>query len=107
MLFSDSSVGPGSYSYVSGNLMTTYAATLPRAWEATDRALMQLDMVVVEESKDAFSGRFVGQMVDDRDYTVSLTKVSDDRTEIAVRVGLGDREVSESIHAEIAAILAR
>ena len=107
LLFAGAAAGAGTYAYVSGNLKTTYDATLPRAWEATDRALEQLNMVVEEEKKDAFSGKFSGEMVDGRAYTVSLTRVTDATTEIAVRVGLGDRDVSESIHAEIAAILER
>ncbi len=107
LLFAGAAAGAGTYAYVSGNLKTTYDATLPRAWEATDRALANLDMVVVEENNDAFSGSFSGKMADGRDYTVSLDKVTDETTEIAVRVGLGDRDVSETIHSEIAAMLGR
>ena len=58
--------------------------------------MAQLKMVVVEKNQDAFSGRFSGEMVDGRAYTVSLTKITDATTEIAIRVGLGDRRVGLS-----------
>lgn len=105
LLFGGAAVGAGTYAYVSGNLKTTYDATMSQAWEAAEQALANLNMEVVEANSDAFSGRFTGKMGDGRDYTISLTKVTDETTEIAVRVGLGDRDVSETIHREIAAIL--
>ena len=107
VLFSGAAIGPDTYSYVSGNLKTTYAATLPRAWEATDRALAYLGLVTIDQKRDAFFGRFDGEMADGRDFTVSLTKITDNTTEIGVRIDLGDRSVSETIHAEIANILKR
>lgn len=94
--------GAGAYAYIEGNLKTTYDAALPRAWEATRQALQQLGMKPDLEQHDAFSGTLKGKMADGREFNIAVTKVTDARTEIAIRIGLGDRKVSETVHAKIA-----
>jgi hypothetical protein len=97
--------GAGAYAYIEGNLKTTYDAALPQTWEATRQALQQLGMKPDVEQHDAFSGALKGTMADGREFNIAVTKVSDGRTEVAVRIGLGDRKVSEAVHAKIAADL--
>ena len=44
-------------------------------------------------------------MADGREFNINLTKVTADTTEVAIRIGMGDREVSETIHGKILANL--
>ncbi len=97
--------GAGAYAYVEGNLKTTYDAALPQAWEAARQSLQQLGMKPDVEQHDAFSGALKGKMADGREFIIAVTRVTDTRTEIAIRIGLGDRNASETIHAKIAANL--
>ena len=97
--------GAGAYAYIEGNLKTTYDAALPQTWEATRQAVQELGMKPDVEEHDAFSGTLKGTMADGRDFAIALTKVTDRKTEVAIRIGLGDRKISETVHAKIAANL--
>jgi len=107
LLLAGGAVGAGTYAWVAGNLKTTYDATLPQTWEATRQAVQHLDMKTTVEEQDAFSGNLKGTMADGREFVIRLSKVTEQTTEVAVRIGLGDRDVSETIHSGIAANLRR
>ena len=105
VLLAGGAVGAGTYAYVSGNLKTTYDATLQQTWDAAQKAVRNLDMKAQEEEHDAFSGVLKGTMADGREFNISLTKVTPETTEVAIRIGMGDQEVSKTIHGEILANL--
>ncbi|WP_319560696.1 DUF3568 family protein [Marispirochaeta sp.] len=105
VLLAGGAVGAGTYAYVSGNLKTTYDATLQLTWDASLQAVRSLDMKADRKEYDAFSGVLKGTMADGRDFNISLTKVTAETTEVAIRIGMGDRKVSETIHGEILANL--
>ncbi|TVQ41428.1 MAG: DUF3568 family protein [Spirochaetaceae bacterium] len=107
LLLAGGAVGAGTYAWVAGNLKTTYDAALPQTWEAARQAVQYLDMKTSVEEQDAFSGNLKGTMADGREFTIRLAKVTEQTTEVAVRIGLGDRDVSETIHSRIAANLRR
>jgi len=97
--------GAGAYAYIEGNLKATYDAALPQTWEATLQALQQVGMKPDVERHDAFGGVLKGKMADGREFAIELTRVTDNKTEVAIRIGLGDRKASQSIHGKIAANL--
>jgi hypothetical protein len=97
--------GAGAYAYLEGNLKATYDAALPQTWEATLQALQQVGMKPDVERHDAFGGVLRGAMADGREFAIALTRVSDSKTEVAIRIGLGDKKASQTIHKKIAAIL--
>ena len=97
--------GAGAYAYIEGNLKATYDAALPPTWEATLQALQQVGMKPDVERHDAFGGVLKGTMADGRDFAIELTRVADNKTEVAIRIGLGDRKASQSIHGKIGANL--
>ncbi|WP_321992435.1 DUF3568 family protein [Marispirochaeta aestuarii] len=105
VLLAGGAVGAGTYAYVSGNLKTTYDATLQQTWDAAQKAVRNLDMKAQEEEHDAFSGVLKGTMADGREFNISLTKVTPETTEVAIRIGMGDQKVSKTIHGEILANL--
>lgn len=97
--------GAGVYAWIEGNLKATYDVALPEAWEASRQALQQLGIKADVEQHDAFSGALKATMADGRELSIAVTRVADTKTEVAIRVGLGDRRISETIHARIAANL--
>lgn len=105
VLLAGGAVGAGTYAYVSGNLKTTYDATLQQTWDAAQKAVRNLDMKAQKAEHDAFSGVLKGTMADGREFNISLTKVTPETTEVAIRIGMGDQEVSRTIHGEILANL--
>lgn len=94
--------GVGTYSYIEGNLKRDYMGPLPKVWKAALEALEQLDIPSNVENKDAFGGLVEGIMHDGTKFTIQLKKISDQQTEVGVRVGfLGDRAKSELIQETI------
>jgi hypothetical protein len=97
--------GAGTFAYIKGNLETTYDATMAQTWDATREALQQMGMTADIDRHDAFSGSLKGTMADGKEFNVVVTRVTDTRTEVAIRIGLGDKKISEAIHDKIAANL--
>jgi len=97
--------GAGAYAYIEGKLKATYDAALPPTWEATLQALQQVGLKSDVEQHDAFGGVLKGTMADGREFAIAVTRVTDSKTEVAIRIGLGDRKASQTIHAKIAANL--
>ena len=97
--------GVGTFAFIEGNLKTTYDAAMPQTWDATREALLQMGMKAAIDRHDAFSGSLKGTMADRREFVIAVSRVTDTRTEVAIRIGLGDKKVSEAIHARIAANL--
>jgi len=93
--------GAGAYAYVEGNLKTTYDATLPQVWDATTAALDEMGMKPDMAKHDAFSGTMKGTMADGKEFNITVKRVDDKKTEVGIRIGLGDRKTSEAIHEKI------
>jgi hypothetical protein len=98
-------VGAGTYAYVEGNMKTVYDAGLTQTWEATRLALSGSGMQAEIEEHDGINGLFKGEMADTRVFTVTVSRVADTRTEVAIRIGLGDKDLSEVLHKKIASNL--
>ncbi len=95
--------GFGTYSYIEGNLKRDYVGPLSTAWEATLAALDELNIAPNVQEKDYFGGLIEGIMHDGTKVTIKLKRLSDNLTEVGVRVGsFGDRAKSETIHDKIA-----
>lgn len=95
----------GDYSYIEGNLRKTYSVSLPLAWDATRQALATLGLKPAIERLDSMAGAITGTLDDGREISVTASKLGSKLTEVAIRIGLGDRELSDSIHAQILANL--
>jgi hypothetical protein len=90
--------GAGTYAYVSGELKTTESASLDRAWSASQGAIKELQFKVTTEQKDALQGRLIARTAADKKVEVNLKKISDNTTEIRIRVGtFGDEDLSQLI----------
>ena len=89
--------------YVKGELKTTYAASLDRAWEATLSALKDLQIKVRESKKDATKGDIEATKADGTKVTIALEPAGPDTTTVRIRVGtFGDEEASRVINRKIA-----
>ena len=95
-------VGSVTYSYVSRRLSWTYPGTLVEVWQATLKALQELDLRVQSKSLDGLGGEIEAIRADQTTVAVELRPVSDRTTDVSVRIGtLGDYEQSKTIHEAI------
>ncbi len=98
--------GVGTYAYVSGELKTTLDAPLDRTWAATQAAMKDLNYPITSEQKDALEARLIARTAADKKVTVKLVKVTNNTTEVRVRVGtFGDESLSQLILEKIKARL--
>jgi hypothetical protein len=98
--------GAATVAYVKGELRTTYAASLNRAWEATLSALKDLRINVYSSKKDATEGDIEATKADGTKVKINLEPAGPDTTTVRIRVGMfGDEEASKIINRQIASKL--
>lgn len=95
-------VGAGTVAYVGGELKTAEQVSMDRAWNASLRAMEDLEFRVTKSHKDALAGEITARRADDTKITVRLKKQTDQVTEIRIRVGtFGDETLSRLIYDKI------
>jgi hypothetical protein len=98
--------GVATVAYVKGELKTTYAASLDRAWDATLSALKDLQINVRSSKKDATEGNIEASKADGTKVKIALEPAGPDTTSVRIRVGtFGDEEASKVINRKIASSL--
>jgi hypothetical protein len=96
-------VGFGTYKYLEGNLQRDYIGPPDKLWQATLTAMDELQMASEVQERDYFGGLVKGIMHDGTKITIKMKRLTDNSTEVGVRVGVfGDMKRSEVIHNKIA-----
>lgn len=95
--------GVGTYAYVNGELCSTEAVKLDKAWDAAQAGVKELGYNAVEKHNDAPEAKLTARDAGDKKVQVRLIKQSDTVTEIRIRVGtFGDetpwRQILEKIN---------
>jgi hypothetical protein len=92
----------GTVAYVKGELETTLSASMDNSYNATLRALEQLQLSTIQKTKDALSAEVVARTSEDKKVTITLTRVDDKSTKLTIRVGIfGDQDQSTTIYEHI------
>lgn len=90
--------GAAGYAYVSGVLISTESAPLDRTWDATLAAMKDLQFPITSQRKDALQASLVARNAFDKKISIKLKKVSEQSTEVRIRVGtFGDETASRAI----------
>lgn len=90
--------GAGTYAYIRGEMKGNENATLDRTWSATQAAMKDLEFTVTTQQKDALQARLIARTALDKKIEINLTKISDNLTEVRIRVGtFGDQTLSHTI----------
>jgi len=90
--------GAGAVAYIRGELQATLAQSLEATEQAANKALSQLQLVKINENKDAFVAIITARTADDKKVEIKLTKASAETTKVQIRVGLfGDETRSLAI----------
>jgi len=92
----------GTVAYVKGDLEAVEAKKLDAVYEATKKALEQLQLVVSSDQKDQLSAEVIARDSDDRRIKVKLTAAAQDSTKISIRFGaFGNQTKSRMIYDKI------
>ncbi len=101
-LVTGAGAGAGTYSYIKGELQTTYSEPIQKIWPKTLAAIESLKLTVDTKQMDALGGTIEAHRVDGTAVKLRLTPAGDQSTTIAVRVGtFGNKKQSERIHSAI------
>jgi hypothetical protein len=98
--------GVAGYKYYEGALAVIFQSPFMETWDATLKALNQMNIKVESSSHDVTSGKIKARRDDNERVTISLKYKSAQETEGVIKVGtLGDQDVSMAIKEGIRKVL--
>jgi len=77
----------GTVAYVKGDLEAVEAKKLDTVYDATKKALEQLELSVSVDTKDKISATIIARDSSDKKITVKLNAATEDSTNISIRFG--------------------
>ncbi len=90
--------GAGTVAYLKGELKSMIESPLEETWQATQKALEDLEFPVTSKQKDAFSAELTARDASDKKIEVKFERISSKMTEVRIRVGIfGDESLSQLI----------
>jgi hypothetical protein len=90
--------GAGTVAYIEGELDATLGNGYDQVFDASKRALAQLQFAQVSETKDAFSAVIIARTAEDKKIKITITKQGDNLAKVQIRIGLfGDEQQSRAI----------
>jgi len=87
----------GTVAYVKGDLEASEAKKLDVVYEATKKAMKDLELSITSDSKDALSATIVARDAQDKKATVRLGAITENSTSISVRFGTFGNETKSTM----------
>jgi len=96
-------IGSDAGVYSGGKLYAVAGQDMNRVYLATQRAMKQLELEVVEQAKDVFLAKIVAEAADGKKITIWIKPGPDDSSEISIKAGkiFGEEERSRVIYKQI------
>jgi len=92
----------GTVAYVRGDLEAVEAKKLDIVYDATKKAVEQLELSISKDNKDAMSAMIVVRDSQDKKMTIKLLATTEDSTKLSIRVGMfGSETKSRLIYDQI------
>ena len=99
-------LGVGGYKYYNGSLVVIYKTPFDKTWDASIKALEDLEYQVYERNRKMTTGKIVTTGSVNERIKLDVKYVSLEETEVSIRVGLlGDEVISNKIKDKISDIL--
>ncbi|MCD6338640.1 MAG: DUF3568 family protein [Verrucomicrobia bacterium] len=90
--------GAGGYAYYKGELKSAEGYPLDAVWEATQKAVRRLELVIEESARDALEAKLDAKSAAGKKIHTRLKRLGERATELRIRVGvLGDKTLSRQI----------
>lgn len=88
----------GTVTYTFGELKSIEEASLESTWEATQKTMKDLELIVTSKEKDMLTARLIARGVNDKKIVIKLKNISEELSEVKIRVGtFGDEALSRNI----------
>lgn len=87
----------GTVAYVKGDLGAVEAKKLDTVYDATKKALKQLELSVSVDTKDKISATIIARDSSDKKITVKLSAATEDSTNISIRFGTFGNETKSAM----------
>jgi len=87
----------GTVAYVKGDLEATESKKLDVVYDATKKALTDLELSISQDTKDQMGATVIARDSQDRKATVKLTAVTDESTAISIRFGTFGNEAKSTM----------
>jgi len=95
-------VGAGTVAYVRGSLESIEPGNIDTVYKATEKAMDQLDLKVIQKAKDVLSAEIIARNSQDTKIKIKLKATAEGPTELSIRIGLfGDEAESRLIYQKI------
>jgi len=92
----------GTVAYVKGDLEAVESKDINAVYQATLKAMEQLELSVSKKTKDAMSAVVIARDSQDKKITVKLSATAEGATKLSIRVGVwGSETKSRFIHDQI------
>ena len=92
----------GTVGYVMGDLQSVESADINTVYDATLKAVEQLELPVIQKSKDAISAKVKLRDSQDKKITIKLGATAERATKLSIRVGIfGNERKSRLIYDQI------
>ena len=90
--------GAGTIAYIRGELKSTEEMSMDQAWTISEHAVRELGFTVTYRDKDAVDAKLVSRGTHDKRIEINLSRVSDQSTQIKIRVGVfGNEKLSRMV----------
>lgn len=100
--------GVAGYEYYQGDLAIIYQWPFADTWDATLKALEQMNMSIESRKHDLTSGKIAATDSEKRSVKISISYKNSQETDVRIRVGFfGDQNYSLSIKEQIRKVLMR
>jgi len=94
--------GAGTVIYAMGDLEAVVAKDINAVYQATLKALEQLEFRVSSKVKDALAAKIIARDAQDKKITIKLASTAEDATKLNIRIGLfGNETKSRLIYEQI------
>jgi hypothetical protein len=95
-------LGAGTVAYVRGDLQTVESAGIDSVYEATLKALQELEIQPTSKSKDALAAEIIAYDAQDKKITIKLKSAAEGTTKLSIRIGVfGSETKSRLIYQKI------
>ncbi|MCH8120982.1 MAG: DUF3568 family protein [Planctomycetes bacterium] len=96
-------IGTDAAVYSRGKLYAVAGQDMNRVYLATQKALKQLELEVIEQAKDVFIAKIVAKAADGKKITIWIEPISGDSSELSIKTGklVGNEERSRVIYEKI------